>query len=145
MVAAVLHLMIAAGWLGSMAYSLLVVQPRVTRFFTDEGSREEFLLTLAHGNRRPVLAVVTALGITALLTMATWPSVAPAYGIAFVPYAAATAIFANVSWRHWPARVFALPSELPGYRRRLRLQAWTMLVLVAAAFVLTLSASIAVT
>jgi hypothetical protein len=142
MVAAVLHLVIAAGWLGSMAYSLLVVQPRVSRFFTDEGSREEFLLTLAHGNRRPVLALVTALAITALVTMVTWPHVAIAYGIALVPYAAATAIFVNVSWRHWPARVFALPSELPGYRHRLRLQAWTMLILVGAAFVFTLSASL---
>ena len=30
---AVAHLTIAATWLGSMVYSLLVVQPRIARFF----------------------------------------------------------------------------------------------------------------
>ena len=49
MVVAVAHLTIAAIWLGSMVYSLLVVQPRVARFFPDESRREEFLLALAHG------------------------------------------------------------------------------------------------
>jgi hypothetical protein len=140
--AAIIHLTIAAGWLGSMAYSLLVVQPRVARFFTDDGRREEFLLALAHGNRRGVVAVVTALVLTAVAVMVTWPAVATAYAVALVPYAAATGVFVNVSWRHWPARVFALPGELPGFRRRLRLQAWAMLGLVGAAFALTLSASV---
>jgi hypothetical protein len=142
MPAAVVHLMIAAGWLGSMGYSLLVVQPRVARFFTDDAQREEFLLALAHGNRRGVVAVVTALALSAILTIVTWPRVATAYAVALVPYAAATAVFVNVSWRHWPARVFALPGELPGFRRRLRIQAWAMCGLVGLAFTLTLSASV---
>lgn len=34
----------------------------------------------------------------------------------------------------WPARVFAFPAELPGYQRRLRIQAPAMTALVAAAF-----------
>lgn len=48
---AVMHLTLAGAWLGSMVYSLGVVQPRVARFFHDEQRREEFLLALAHGNR----------------------------------------------------------------------------------------------
>ncbi|GLY77148.1 hypothetical protein [Actinoallomurus iriomotensis] len=142
MPAAIVHLTIAAVWLGSMAYSMFVVQPRVARFFTDESRREEFLLVLAHGNRRGVVAVVTGLSLSAVAVMATWPAVATAYAVALVPYAAATGVFVNVSWRHWPARVFALPEELPRFRRRLRAQAWAMLVLVGVAFALTLSASV---
>ncbi|GAA4488128.1 hypothetical protein GCM10023191_017120 [Actinoallomurus oryzae] len=142
MPAAIVHLMIAAVWLGSMAYSLFVVQPRVARFFPDESRREEFLLVLAHGNRRGVIAVVAGLALSAAAVMVTWPAVAAVYAVALVPYAAATTIFVNVSWRHWPARVFALPEELPGFHRRLRIQAWAMLVLVGVAFALTLSASV---
>jgi hypothetical protein len=67
MVVAVAHLTIAATWLGSMVYSLLVVQPRVALFFTDESRREEFLLALAHGNRWRVVAVVGALMLSAVV------------------------------------------------------------------------------
>ncbi|TMC03406.1 MAG: hypothetical protein E6J41_27525 [Chloroflexi bacterium] len=62
--------------------------------------------------------------------------------MALVLYLAAAAVFANVSWRHWPARVFALPEELAGYQRRLRLQAWTILGLVTVAFLVALSVSV---
>lgn len=72
MPAAIVHLMIAAVWLGSMAYSLFVVQPRVARFFPDESRREEFLLVLAHGNRRGVIAVVAGLALSAAAVMVTW-------------------------------------------------------------------------
>ncbi|MGH3328998.1 MAG: hypothetical protein ACRDPT_14610 [Streptomycetales bacterium] len=57
-------------------------------------------------------------------------------------YVAAAAVFLNVSWRHWPARVFALPEELTGYRRRLRIQALVILGLVGTAFVTALGVSI---
>ncbi|MDQ3788512.1 MAG: hypothetical protein M3422_14880, partial [Actinomycetota bacterium] len=48
-------------WLGSMVYSLVVVQPRTARFFRDDERREEFLLALADGNRWPVVALVAGL------------------------------------------------------------------------------------
>jgi len=139
---AVAHLTIAATWLGSMVYSLLVVQPRIARFFPDAGRREAFLVALAHGNRWPVVAVVTALVVSGAIVIATRPPLAAGYAVALVLYLAAAAVFANVSWRHWPARVFALPEELAGYQRRLRLQAWTILGLVAVAFVIALSVSV---
>jgi hypothetical protein len=41
-----------------------------------------------------------------------------------------------VSWRGWPARVFALPAELPALHRRFRRVALVMTGLVGAAFVL---------
>jgi hypothetical protein len=141
-VATVAHLGLAAVWLGSMLYSLVVVQPRVERFFPDPERREEFLLALAHGNRRPVVALIAALLLTDLAVLITRPEGRLGYGIALVPYLLAGALFVHVSWRHWPARVFALPEELPGFQRRLRRLAWTMLGLVGVAFLMTSSASV---
>jgi hypothetical protein len=139
----VAHLTLAATWLGAMVYSLLVVQPRVGRFFTDERRREAFLVVLANGNRWRVAPLAGALLLTAAAVVGTAPRLARGYAAALVLYAVAAAIFANVSWRHWPARVFALPDELAGFQRRLRAQAWAMVGLVGTAFVVALSASVA--
>lgn len=140
----VVHLGIAAVWTGSMAYSLTVVQPKVAVFFADEQRREEFLVALAHGNRRRVVALVAALLLTGLGVLAGssgWAAAGIAVSLGL--YAVAAGVFANVSWRHWPARVFALPEELPGFQRRLRLQAASMTVLVGAGFLLALAVSVA--
>lgn len=64
------------------------------------------------------------------------------YAVAVALYAAAAAVFADVSWRHWPARVFALPEELASFRRGLTIRAWMILCLVSAAFVTALSVSV---
>jgi hypothetical protein len=141
-VVTVAHLAGAAVWLGSMVYSLAVVQPRVERFFPDRERREEFLLLLAHGNRRPVVALIAVLLLTDLAVLLGRPEIRLGYGIALVLYLLASALFVHVSWRHWPARVFALPEELPGFQRRLRQLAWMMLGCVGAAFLTTLSASV---
>jgi hypothetical protein len=136
------HLTIAAVWLGSMVYSLVVVQPRVDRFFPDASRREEFLVTLANGNRRPVVALVAALLVTDLAILVMRPDVRLGFGIALVLHLLAGCVFAHVSWRHWPARVFAVAEELPGFQHRLRLLAWTILVLVGTAFLTALSVSL---
>jgi hypothetical protein len=138
----VAHLTIAAVWLGSMVYSLTVVQPRVERFFPDAEHREEFLVTLAHGNRRPVVVLVAALLLTDLVILVVRPEVRLGYSIALVLHLLAGALFAHVSWRHWPKRVFALAEELPGFQHRLRQLAWTILGLVGAAFLTTLTVSL---
>jgi hypothetical protein len=141
---AVVHLTVAATWLGSMAYSLNVVQPKVARFFADDQRHEEFLLTLAHGNRWRVVALIGTLLLTAAGVTATAPRTAAiGYGVVLGLYAVAALIFVNVSWRHWPARVFALPAELPGFRRSLTRQAWAMLGLVGTAYLTALSVSLA--
>lgn len=140
----VAHLTIAAVWLGSMVYSLMVVQPRVDRFFADHERREEFLVTLANGNRWRVVALIAALVLTDLAILIMRPELRLGYGIALLFSLLAGGLFVHVSWRHWPARVFALPEELPGFQRRLRRLAWTMLVLVGAAFLTTLSVALGV-
>jgi hypothetical protein len=142
MAIAVAHLTIAAVWLGSMVYSLTVVQPRVERFFSDPERREEFLVTLANGNRRPVVTLIAALLLTDLAILVMRPEVRLGYGIALLLYLLAGALFMHVSWRHWPARVFALAEELPAFQHRLRQLAWLMLGLVGAAFLTTLSVTL---
>lgn len=138
------YLLPAAVWTGSMTYSLAVVQPRSARFFHDDDQLEEFLTVLAHGNRWRVLAMAATLAATATAIIADcpFPGARAVYGIALALDLAATAVFVHVSWRHWPARVFALPEERPEYRRKLKTNACTIWLLVGAAFVLTLVASV---
>jgi hypothetical protein len=120
------HLALAAAWAGAMGYSLLVVQPKAERFFAGRDDEyEDFLLVMAHGNRWKVVPLIAGLLVTAALAR-LW-GLLPVYLVAAV-------IFANVSWRHWPARVFALPQERPAFRVSLRRQAWAMTVLAGGAF-----------
>lgn len=141
---ALVHLSLSGIWLGAMAYSLGVVQPRVARFFPEPRRREEFLTVLAHGNRRPVVALLAALVAAGVVVLLSSPGavVTTGYAVALGLDLAAGAVFWHVSWRHWPARVFALPAELPGYQARLRRLAWSMLLLVGAGFGVALAASL---
>lgn len=145
MLLVVIHLMVAAIWLGSMCYSLTVVQPKVAAFFPDAEDRELFLVLLAHGNRWKVVGLVAVLIVTGLaVAVVSGGLVAIGYVVALLLYVAATGIFWYVSWRHWPARIFAVTEELPGFQRRFRVLATTMLLLVAVAFLVALSANVGV-
>lgn len=138
------YLLPAAVWTGSMTYSLAVVQPRSARFFRDDDQLEEFLTVLAHGNRWRVLAMAATLiaSATALVVVCPWAGARVVYGIVLALDLSATAVFVHVSWRHWPARVFALSQERPDFRRRLLMSARTIWLLVGAGFVLALVASV---
>jgi Flp pilus assembly protein TadB len=141
----ILHLTVAAIWFGSMSYSLTVVQPKVATFFPDAEDREPFLVLLAHGNRWKVAGLVAVLIVTGLaVAVISGRLVAIGYAIALLLYAAAAGIFWYVSWRHWPARIFAVSEELPSFQRRLRALATTMLALVAVAFLVALGVSVRV-
>lgn len=118
------HLLAGAVWLGAMAYSLAVVQPRAQRFIEDERRREAFAAELAAGARRPVLGVIALLAASGAVLVALeagdgtgsgwWLLV----GAKVALLAAATALFWHVSWRLWPRRLFATPEELPALRAR---------------------------
>jgi hypothetical protein len=141
------HVVVAAVWLGAMAYSLAIVQPRVARFLGDERRTEELAAVLAAGARRKVLAVMAVLAISgAVLVLAApegersggwWALIA----VKAVLLAVALAVFAHVSWRLWPARLFAGDEELPGVRRRFRFAAIALIGLVATGTVLGVAAS----
>lgn len=133
----VIHAGVGALWLGSMAYSLFLVQPRLGRMVGGDPARiEEAQRELAHGNRWPVVGMIAGLWLTGL-GMALdggdawwWAGVAAKAAL----LAAATGLFWWVSWRGWPRRVFALPDELPALQRRFRTVAIAMFGLVATAF-----------
>ena len=136
-----------AVWLGAMAYSLAVVQPRTARFFAARPrDRERFAVELAAGARRPVLAAVGLLAASgAGLVVAEdgaratgwWTLIAlKAAGLC-----AAAGLFAYVSWRLWPARLFAGPDELEAHWRRFTRSAAALTAIVALEFVLGAAAA----
>jgi len=136
-----IHAGVGALWLGSMVYSLGVVQPRVARLFGDPVRAENVYRELAAGNRWRVVALIVMLagsgiGLVPLVAgehaTAWWALIAIKSGLTVV----AAACFWWVSWRGWPARVFALPAELLALQRRFRRVALVMAGLVCAAFVL---------
>jgi hypothetical protein len=143
------HAGIAAIWLGAMAYSLLVVQPRAERFLGDPQRYEEFAATLAAGARWKVLGMMAALGLTGAwlawlgaagepAPSSWWITLVVTKGVLLV---ASLVLFWFVSWRLWPWRLFALPDELPAIRRRFRLVAVALTATVAANFVLGILAA----
>jgi hypothetical protein len=145
-VLAVTHVVVAASWLGAMGYSLGVVQPRAERLLGDE-RYEELASVLAHGARWAVLAMAAVLAATGggLAAVAASADGAPGWWLGLVLakaalLAAAVAVFAHVSWRLWPRRIFALPGELPRLRHLFRVAAYTMVALVAANTVLGVAA-----
>ncbi|GAA1039046.1 hypothetical protein GCM10009557_56670 [Virgisporangium ochraceum] len=135
-----IHSGIGAVWLGSMVYSLGVVQPRIGRLFGDPAKAEDVYRELAAGNRWRVVAMIVFLGLSgaALIlgggdrTTTWWALIAAKVALLL----AAAALFWWVSWRGWPARVFALPEELAPLQRRFRRTAIVMTALVGLAFAL---------
>lgn len=137
------YLVLTTLWLGSMVYSLVVVQPKIARFFRDDEQREELLVVLASGNRWPVVALIAGLILSGgAVALAGSGAVSAGYTLAVGLDLAAAGIFVDVSWRHWPARIFALPEEVPEFRRRLTVRATTMTVLVAVSYVVALAVSL---
>ncbi len=137
----VLHTLLGAIWLGAMTYSLTVVQPKVDRFFAgDDDGQEAFLALIAAGNRWRVVGLIAALAVSgAALWWLSGRDDGAVQAVRVVALAAAAGIFWYVSWRHWPARVFAVGAERDVLRRRLRLLAGTMTALVGVMFVLGLA------
>src|SRR3954447_20911719 len=138
------HLAAAAAWLGGMVYSLAIVQPRARRFLGGADRYEAFAVSLAAGARHGVLALIALLaasgaGLVAVEVSgaddpgALWTVLAAVKAVLLV---AAAALFAHVSWRQWPARLFALPAELEALQARFRASALALSALVAAAFAL---------
>jgi len=139
------HLGVAAVWLGSMSYSLFVVQPRVARLRPDPMAAEEFYREFGAGNRWRVIGLIAVLALTGtgLLFVQSghstgwWVVIAVKAGL----LVAASGLFWWVSWRGWPRRVFALAREIAGEQVRFRRVALAMAGLVGLAFVLGVAAS----
>ena len=135
-----LHLGVGALWLGSMVYSLFVVQPAVPRAVPDPTRAEDVYRELGAGNRWKVLGLIAALAVSGLALGRVESGHSTGWWLAVVAkmvlLVAASVLFWWVSWRLWPRRVFALPAELPGEQARFRRVAIALTALVGAAFVL---------
>jgi uncharacterized membrane protein len=132
----IVHVLAGAGWLGAMAYSLLVLQPKAARFFEDPEKFEEFVASIAHGARWPVLASLAVMGASGaglwLLSPprdAAWTTLIATKLALFV---VAAAIFCYTSWVLWPARVFASPDQVPRFQRKFRRIGLTLIVIASA-------------
>ena len=129
-----IHVGVAALWMGSMAYSLFTVQPKLSRIAGGDPVKvEEMHRELAQGNRWPVVGLIATLWVSgAFLTERLTFAVL----LKILALLAATILFWWVSWRAWPRRIFALPEELPALQRRFRGVAIVMFGLVGLAFAL---------
>jgi hypothetical protein len=139
------HVGIGAVWLGSMSYSLFVVQPRIARVVPDPVKAEEFYRALGAGNRWRVIGLIGALlatgvGLVIVHSGQSWGWWL-AVGLKAALLVAASGLFWWVSWRGWPRRVFALPAELPALQGRFRRVALVMTGLVGLSFVLGVAAA----
>jgi hypothetical protein len=138
------HLLLAAVWLGAMAYSIGVVQPKLLRYFGSPQAAEEPATFVAAGARWKVVTVIAALAVTGagLVVLAEDRAVSwwALIGAKAVLLAAAGAAFWYVSWRMWPRRVFSLPTEAPARQAAFRRIGWLLLGLVGAATVLGVAA-----
>src|SRR5262245_15344722 len=118
------HLGVGAAWLGSMGYSLLVVQPRLRRLLPDPAAAEEFYRELGAGNRWPVIGLIAVLAASGLGLLFVHTGHGYGWWLTILAKVllllAASALFWWVSWRGWPRRVFALPQELPAEQARFR-------------------------
>jgi len=134
------HVGLAALWIGAMAYSLFVAQPAVARTQPDPVRAEEYYREFATGNRWRVVAIIAALAasggglvMVASGRSATWWLL---IGAKTALLAVGAGIFWWVSWRGWPRRIFALPAEIPAEQARFRRVALALMAVVGLAFVL---------
>ncbi len=136
------HVLAGAAWFGAMLYSLFVVQPRARRFFRREDAFEEFAATLAAGARWKVLSgcgLIAGTGVGLLLCAGPLTEFAKQWLKAkSVFFGMAVTIFCYVSWRLWPARVLAAPSEVLSVQKRFRTWAAVLICLVGLCFVCAL-------
>lgn len=109
-------------WIGAVAFNLFVLTPRARAWFRKEGEHEDFVFSIVHGLRWPVLA-----GALSVVGTGIWrwrgaieqmPAPWATLMVAKLACAVTTlALFAWVTLRLWPRRAFATEEELPGIRR----------------------------
>jgi Flp pilus assembly protein TadB len=138
---AITHAGLAAAWVGGMAYSLFVVQPKLKKYFgPDRDGREELTTVIASGNRWKVVGLIAAIALTGVVLLVLASEHWWIHAVKGVLLLGASGIFWYVSWRHWPRRVFATAAEQSVLRRQLVVLAGTMLGLTGTAFALGVAA-----
>lgn len=113
------HVLIGTIWLGATWFSLVVLHRRGPQCFARDADFEDFITQLSDGNRRRIVGALlsSALSGAALAWLIgpqhiDWRLIALKTAL----WCVSLGIIYVVSWRLWPARVFALPHELPRLR-----------------------------
>lgn len=109
-------------WIGAVAFNLFVLTPRARAWFRASGEHEDFVFSVVHGLRWPVLAGAIAVVGTGI---ARWISARPQASEAWAALMlgkiacaiVSVGLFFFVTLRLWPRRVFATEDELPRIRR----------------------------
>jgi uncharacterized membrane protein len=147
-VLALTHALAGAAWLGAMVYSFFVLHPGARAYFPKDADFEAFIATVSRGARYPVLAALALIGLSgAALVVVRWP---PALSLTWLVlivvkvllYLGACGLFMYVSWRLWPARILALPAEVPQLQRLFRRVAAAMILIAGLAMALGILAHI---
>lgn len=139
---AVIHVLAGAAWLGAMIYSFFILHAGAKKFFRHESDFEAFITTVSHGTRWKVILGFSIIGVSGLgLILTRWPEVASKWWMALLAgklalFVAAVVLFVHVSWRMWPARVFATAEEYSQVQRTFRRVAAVMIAIAGLGIIL---------
>lgn len=109
-------------WIGAVAFNLFVLTPRARAWFRHSGEHEDFVFSVVHGLRWPVLAgALAVVGSGVARWRSDLPGASPLWATLMLGKIACATIslglFAIVTLRLWPRRLFATEAELPAIRR----------------------------
>lgn len=130
-----------AAWFGAIFYRTFIVDPKSFAYFPLRPDYERFATYMAHGMRYLVIAGLVVCGLSGTaLAILRWDG-AREWWLALMlakvaVWIAAGAVFAYVSWVHWPWRSLAAPEEMPRYRTQGHRLAVGMVLLTGAGFAL---------
>jgi uncharacterized membrane protein len=133
-----LHVLVGAGWMGSTYYAFTVLHPRTPELIESDQQAEDYLIAITHGNRYRVGFAFAVTLLSGLLLIAIEPQQRSAdelwramIGAKLGLWCLTLALFVYVSWKVYPARIFAVGEEIVAFRRRGTILRASMLSLVA--------------
>jgi hypothetical protein len=139
----VLHVLVGGAFFGACFFSLTVLHRRGPQLFETREAFARFVAGITHGNRQRGLTTLAVTVLTGALLGAlmwsekgsqeAWLALLTAKALVSVGF---LGVFAYVSWRLWPARVFAVGDEIAALQRKGNGLRLTMCVLLGLAMVL---------
>jgi uncharacterized membrane protein len=135
-----IHVLSAAALFGAMFYSIMIIQPKSRKYFSDQ-QFEEFIAFISNGARWKMLIGLASIALSGFLLIPfhrdspgkLWTILILSKIVVLI---ITVTLFCYVSWRLWPARIFATPEEIPRFQRLFRKVGFAMLTLVTIEFIL---------
>ena len=135
------HGLSGAAWFGAIFYRTATVDRKVKSYCPEPAEYERLSIHLAHNMRYMVWGGILTCGLSGFaLVGLRWQPENEAWlglmGAKVVVWLAAVGLFCYVSYRHWPWRALAAPTESDRYRAEAQRLAWLMVALSAMGFLL---------